>query len=354
MRVVLKQRKGKKGTSLFLRYWNPDLKKYDHEFLKFKLSNDPNRKQENKELLRQAEMIKIQKEQDLTASQMGTASLMRKKTPFIDYFSSVKKNKGWDNVLFHLKDFGRRKTSMYLVNEDFLKELRDFLLNRPGVSRNTANNYYSKVKACLNMAMKEKVISYNPAKNIDGIKLENKLVESLTTKEIELLIKTPLKDKELKRSFLFSVFTGMRYSDIRKLTFGEIDYSKNEIRFGQKKLNNLTTVIPLSKQARQLSLENVPLGTIPISSMLVFPDMGTPSHVNGGLKKWCPLIKKRLHFHLARTSFATNVYERTEDVYAVSKLLGHTNISTTQKYLKVSSKKLSQVVENGLGHIKIK
>jgi len=354
MRVALKQRKGKKGTTLFLRFWNPDLKKYEHEFLKFKLSNDPNRKQEDKELFRQAEMIRIQKEQDLTAQQMGTAPLMKKKMPFIDYFVSVQKNIGWKNVLFHLKSFGRRNTPMYQVNEDFVKDLRNYLLTRPKVSSNSANNYFAKIKACLNIAQKEKVISYNPAKNIDGISLIPKKIESLSDKEIELLSRTPLKDTETKRAFLFSCFTGMRYSDIKKLTFGEIDFVKNKIVFGQKKLKGLQTEVSLIQQARELALANIPAGTTPISSMLVFPDLGTPQKVNSDLKKWQPLIKKRLHFHLARATFASLLYEMTEDVYAVSKLLGHQQIGTTQKYLKVSSKKLSSVVQNGLGHIKIK
>jgi len=352
MRVLIKEREGAKGTSLFLRWWNPSRKKYEHEFLKFCLTGN---KVEDKERRRLAEVLRIKKEGELIADSFGTVPFETKKTPFIDYYKQVKKNKGWEKVLCHLITFPRREIPLNQINENWVREIRDYLLTRPGVSQNSAHYYYTKIKTCLNVAHRERIIDYKFHDNVDPIKVIQKKIDALTQTEIELLAKTPMKTKggmETARAFLFSCFTGLRYSDIRKLTFGEIDFVKNEIYLVQQKTGSIVT-IPLLQQAKDLALKNTPKGTTPLPSNLVFPDFSAPVNVNRDLKKWNKSIKTSIHFHLARASFASNIYEKTEDVYAVSKLLGHSKISTTEKYLKVSPKKLQTVIQTALGNFKI-
>jgi len=93
---------------------------------------------------------------------------------------------------------------------------------------------------------------------------------------------------------------------------------------------------------------------MPHPSMLVFPKLGTPQRVNTDLKAWNKLVKPSMHYHLSRTTFASNIYEATEDLYAVSKLLGHQDVGVTQKYLRVSGRKLKNVVHVALGNFNIK
>lgn len=70
-------------------------------------------------------------------------------------------------------------------------------------------------------------------------------------------------------------------------------------------------------------------------------------HVNTALQKWCASagIKKKITFHCARHTFACLLIELGEDLYTVSKLLGHRNITTTQIYAKVVDKKRRNAIK---------
>lgn len=353
IRVLLKWRRNDLDVSLYLRWWNSGLKKYEHEFLPFRIMNYPPKTQEDKERWRQAEITRNEKEADLLSSFTGSASLSKKKTPFISYFETINKNLGWKSTLFHLKNFPRANTLLYHVNEDFVIDLKNFLLTRCNLSPNSANCYFQKIKACLHIAEEDKIINNLSWRRIGNIKVARKKIEALTQVEFELLAKTPLKSRGTARGFLFSCLTGLRYSDTKKLTFGEIDFTKNEINLTQKKTGNVVG-IPLVPAAKDLALENIPAGTLPHSSSLVFDDLGSPQTVNRELKAWEKLVKPKMHYHLSRATFASNIYEQTEDIYAVSRLLGHQNVGTTQQYLRITGKKLKNVVQIALGNWQVR
>jgi len=388
MRVRLMKRKGKKGTTLFLRWWNNGDKKYVHEFMRFHLSNEEGRREEDKELLRQADLKRIEKEQELTSQNYGIGKFNRRKTPFITYFESVIKNKGWHAVQTHLNNFPRKNTPVCDLDETWLNDFKNYLLSLPKVKTSSANRYYAIMKACLNVAVREKVLLRNPSTDVEPIPSPSKPVTSLTMREVETLAATtPL--TITKRAFLFGCLTGLRYSDIKDLTYNDINWETKEIIKTQKKTGNVV-VVPLVEDAitlmsntdkiltksekktlRQIKDAGIDkgiitaetrvgewarktisgIGTMPDS--LVFPDLPNPQKVNKELKTWNKLIYKRMHFHLSRSTYASLAYEKTNDLYAVSKLLGHRRVATTEKYLNITSNKLRGVVENSVGMIKI-
>jgi integrase len=380
MRVRLMKRKGKKGTTLFLRWWNNPDKKYVHEFMRFHLSNDLNRKEEDKELLRQAELKRIEKEQALTSQYYGIGHFNRRRTPLVNYFETVKKNKGWNAVLTHLKTFNRMNTPICDIDENWLKDFRGYLLSLPKVQRSSANRYYAVMKACLNIAYKEKVLSRNPSKDVEPISSPAKPVESLTQREVEMLAKEESLTTT-QRAFLFACLCGLRYSDLKDLSYNHIDFGKNQILKTQVKTGTVVKAFLLPDALRLLNHELSPFDKLRLGikdttnrnketmvetfkkaaekleanpKQLVFPDLGSPQQVNKELKRWQPFfINKRMHFHLSRSTFASLVYEATNDLYAVSKLLGHKRVATTEKYLNVTPNKLKGIVENSVGKIKI-
>ena len=159
----------------------------------------------------------------------------------------------------------------------------------------------------------------------------------LTYDELKALANTPCEIPVLGNAFLFSASTGLRWSDIEKLTWHEVQHSKEMgyyIRFRQKKTKGLET-LPFSENAFNLLPKQEP------DMDLVFGNLKYSAWYNVKLKQWIMKagISKNITFHSARHTYATLQLTLGTDIYTVSKLLGHKNISTTQIYAKVIDEK---------------
>lgn len=135
-------------------------------------------------------------------------------------------------------------------------------------------------------------------------------------------------ERETLRVFLFSCFTGLRFSDLKSLTQNEIfDY---KIRKKTHKTGELV-YIPIPAQARLL-LTN--LNKIEKDEHIF--KIGDNSHFNKSLRKAAKKLgfHKHLHCHLARHTFATTCITLGIPLPATSKLLGHRNLDTTLIYAK--------------------
>ena len=93
--------------------------------------------------------------------------------------------------------------------------------------------------------------------------------------------------------------------------------------------------MPISPQALEFC------GTPQKPNQLVFEDLPDPSWISRPLKKWLETagITKKITFHCFRHTFATLQLSNGTDIYTVSKMLGHTNVKTTQIYAKVVDEK---------------
>jgi len=141
----------------------------------------------------------------------------------------------------------------------------------------------------------------------------------------------------LKRMFLFSCLTGLRWSDIEKLKWSEIQHSENLghfIRFRQKKTNGAET-LPISDEARELLEEQGE------PDKKIFTGLKYGNWNKTHIKDWMTEagITKKITFHCARHTYATLQLSLGTDIYTVSKLLGHKNLKTTEIYAKVINEK---------------
>ena len=157
----------------------------------------------------------------------------------------------------------------------------------------------------------------------------------LTIDEVKKLAETECDYPKIKNAFLFSCLTGLRRSDIIKLTWGEV-YQQGEytrIIFKQKKTGG-QEYLDISEQAAAL------MGERKSPEVNVFPDVLSPSCTNHALQVWVARagINKDITFHCGRHTFATMMLDLGTDIYTTSKLLGHKNIGTTQIYAKVLDK----------------
>ncbi len=310
----------------------------------FEKAKTETEREHNKETRMLAENIRAQRQLEFQADVYGFVSAQNKKKDFIGYFKKLAEGKlqgsksnyeNWLSVLKYFKEFTNEVCRFGDVNEKFCLDFKDFLLSQERISQNTASSYLDKFKVAVRSAFDDKLLFTNPAKRIKSIKQTETQREFLTVDELQKLAETPFQYEDLRRASLFSVLTGLRYSDIEKLTWSEIQHSKEQgfyIRFRQKKTND-TETLPISKDAFEL------LGETSKPDEKVFRD----------LKYWqCAYlddwttnagIDRKITFHSFRHTFATLQLTLGSDIYTVSKMLGHKNLTTTQIYAKVIDEK---------------
>lgn len=210
-----------------------------------------------------------------------------------------------------------------------------------GLSQNSKVSYFNKLRACINQAYDERIIPVNPLRGIEGFKAAEVKRDYLTLEEVKQLAATPCRYPILKRAFLFSCLTGLRKSDIQKLTWSEVqkfgDYTR--IVFKQKKTGG-QEYLDISSQAEKY------LGERGNPEDPVFTGFTYGAWTSLELQRWSMAanINKNLTFHCGRHTFAVLMLDLGADIYTVSKLLGHKELATTQIYAKVLDKNKQNAV----------
>lgn len=217
------------------------------------------------------------------------------------------------------------------------------------VSADTCNTYTRRIKRLLEIAYKEKAISAVP--EIKALPISSKERTYLDDIEVEKLWASHNEDS-LKMAFLFSCYTGLRFSDIRILKWDAVqDGCIHLVIEKTKKKKKHPISIPLADRALQL-IEKAREKAQDSEYLFVLP---TNQACNRRLKTWVKQIgiNKRVSYHVARHSFATNTLDKNVELYTVSKLLGHSDISTTQIYAQVTMRQKKEAI-NRLESGKIK
>ena len=278
----------------------------------------------------------------------------RQQIDFIEYFLKVSKDRhrnssqsiivNWNRVGELLKLFTNNQPLPFSqINLSKAEEIRRFMLTAPcggnkkgTVSHNTAATYYSIFKAGLKQAFIDGYLTVDISAKIKGIQDQESRREHLSVEELNILAEIPCDRPILKRAALFSALTGVRHCDIQKLKWKEIQVVGEQVRlnFTQQKTKGVE-YMPISEQAYQLC------GEPGKPEQLVFEDLPDPSWISGPLKRWIKSagITRNITFHCFRHTYATLQLAGGTDIYTVSKMLGHTNVKTTQIYAKVVDEK---------------
>ena len=331
--------------------------KRTYEFLKLYLvpETDAQAKAKNKNALQAATALKSQRIMDIANGKAGLQKANRSKVLFSDYmkaYRGIKQAKGRseehakqiDNLCNHLHAYGIDKVELSDVDKKICLGFIQYL-NNTDLSQGTRYKYFSMLISALNYAVKEGYIPFNPTnqiKNEDRIKRAESHREFLTVDELKSMMATPCKNEAVKNAYLFSCFCGLRISDVRALKWGNIymDAGQLRIRIIVKKTNR-ELVLPISDEAKAFMPEREEKQ----DDEQVF-NLPTLPHANIVLKKWAADagVNKHLSFHTSRHTFATMGLTAGADLYTVSKLLGHTDVSTTQIYDKIIDKKKDEAV----------
>jgi site-specific recombinase XerD len=308
-----------------------------YEFLRLYLTKD---RTNNKDVMKLAESIRAKKELEINTQEHGFVPSFKKRIKIVDYYESITRKKDPDkstsyySTLAHMKRWGKGDTPMAAVNENWIEKFEEYL--KPIVCENSILTYFNSLKAVFNQAIKEKLIGVNPFTYFRKMKKPEVEKSFLSVEELKILAKTESDRPEIKRAFLFSCYTGLRLSDVQKLTWESVQGDKLDFR--QQKTSGFE-YLPLNQTAQELifSKGKKILG-MPESKVFNLPSQQT---ITLALKRWTEKaeISKKVTFHTARHTFATVALTQGVDLYTVSKLLGHTDIKNTQIYAKIVDEK---------------
>lgn len=317
-------------------------------------------KQKNRETLSYAETILAKRRVQIQNKEFGFAQDFANETYFYEYYEALtaqrlgKESRGnwsnWKSAMLHMLAYDPqlKKRKFSEIDSRWVQGFKDYLENnayawccRHGrvkdhpLSRNSKVSYFNKLRACINQALEERIISVNPMLGIEGFKAEEGKRMYLTIDEVRLLAQTPCPYPNIKRAFLFSCLTGLRRSDILKLTWGEVHEQSGFTRiiFKQKKTGG-QEYLDISQQAAGL------MGGRGKPNEHVFTDIHSPECTNDTIRLWVARagIQKDITFHCGRHTFAVMMLDLGTDIYTVSKLLGHRDLTTTQIYARVLDK----------------
>ncbi|WP_370862030.1 site-specific integrase [Parabacteroides faecis] len=351
-----------------------------YEFLKLYLIPEKSKvdKEVNRKTLELANAIKAKRIVELQNNEHGfKANTTRSKVnliKFVLYLADEQLAKSGNKRSYyytlhslakHLDAYAGSKITFAKVNTEFVKGFIVYLRTATNfnyenskkkpkdeiLSQNTQYNLYKKFAWVICKAMQADILVVNPLSKLDNSdkpKPEEGQREFLTIEEIKRLMMTPCKDDMLKRSFLFCCLVGLRYSDVKHLLWNDL-----------RKDNNGETILRLrivkSKRYEDFPVSREALKWLPeergADEDFIF-SLGKNDNSNRKLKKWCTSagITKKISFHCSRHTAATLNLSLGNPIEVVSKLLGHTKISTTQIYAKIvdENKKVAVRKQDGI------
>lgn len=350
--VNLRRKPMKNGkASLYLDYYpavrNPQtMKMTRREFLGFYIYDKPKNaieREYNDEMMMKAELIRCKRQTAVINEEFGFTDKYKQMMNALDYFHKIAIKKG-DKYLFayaHFEKFVHGKCTFGDITVDLCKKFAEYLTtahslrhNEQKICQNCAAAYWSTFRAMLKQAYLDKYFKENLNDYLESMEDEEVHKEFLTLEEVQRLANTPCKFDVLKRASLFSCLTGLRISDIENLTWDKIELGSDGgywIRIKTIKTGTEAT-LPISNEALELCG--------PLGEGKVFKGLKR-SMIQVPLRRWIidAQIEKHITFHCFRHTYATLQVAAGTDIYTVSKMLTHRNVSTTQIYADLVSAK---------------
>lgn len=310
----------------------------------------PIERQQNKETLELAKKIRFERGQQLLEQGEGYRLKKDSNINFLDWM--------WSYYEAYTKGDKRHIKRAHDVFIDFLnatpeykkyaKRLKPEQLDKEMIEAFTEylqhrfrgegpHTLYARFKKIIAAAVDKDVMRKAPCHGI-SITIDNGSLKKdvLSMDEIKQLITCHYQGESvnIRRAFLFCLRCGLRFCDVKDLTYSNVDFSNRLLKFEQAKTKGHSSassvVIPLSDGVLEL------IGKPSIEGNrdeLIFP---LPSHTMclKALRHWCKRagIDKHITWHCARHSFAVNILNNGANIKTVAALLGHSGLKHTEKY----------------------
>lgn len=338
-------------NSLYLDYYPPircksTMKLIHKEYLGIYVYQEPQneiQRDYNQEMLYTAEGICAKRIQSIINEEYGFLDKHKMKGDFLEYFKGIanKKYGKWVVCYRHFERFVNGSCKFGEVNIDLCRRFGEHLLSstlikndKKRMMQNSAAGYFSTFRALLKVAFRDKMIRENVNEYLDKIDYADTKKEFLTLDEVKILSNTPCEYPILRKAAMFACFTGLRLSDVLALKWVDIVPATDGgycMRIRTEKTNTEAT-LPISDEALEFCGER--------GNDKVFKGFQR-SMAQHALRRWIKQsgINKNITFHCFRHTFATLQIAMGTDIFTVSKMLTHKNVSTTQIYAQLVNEK---------------
>lgn len=247
-----------------------------------------------------------------------------------------------------VRSLGEEDIPLTAISIEFFEDYRLYL-KREGYAPATINSHLCWLSRLMYRAVSQGTIRFNPFEEVKYEVVERK-PRFLSKGDVSKLLAFPLQDEgaELsRRMFLFSVFTGLAFVDLRGLRASQIETNSEGKRYIRKarqktEVESLIPLHPIAEQILALYTKEQSRGDYKI-----FPDTMSDWKLLSRLKAVglaCG-IRTPLTWHCARHTFGTLTLEAGVPIESIAKMMGHSSIASTQIYAQVTDQKIAKDME---------
>lgn len=228
-----------------------------------------------------------------------------------------------------------------------------FELEKNGKSNATVSRNIASIRGFFQYLFKEGLVGSNPTEKIEPPKAEKKLPEILSLEKVELLLNQPsetdakgIRDKAMME-LLYA--TGIRVSELIALKITDISLALEYIRCGKSR----ERIIPIGSKAVEALQKYLDEARFKMvhndTENALFVNCNGHAMTRQGFWKILKSYSQKANIteditpHMLRHSFAVHLIENGADLQSVSEMLGHSDVSTTQMYMKMQKGKLREV-----------
>lgn len=251
----------------------------------------------------------------------------------------------WERCVTYLEEFmeltqNTKDIPIKEVSRGFIQDFEHFLRMTKQTANNTTVRYLRYLKNVMQYAMAHKWVSEDP---FVGKRFKRTVAERefLTEPELQAMMNVDLHEfprlETVRDTFVFCCFTGLAFCDIKSLQWSDIEKDRDGnmwIRKSREKTGELS-IIPMLEVPRQIADKYVN-HPVAVSTGVVLP-VCSNQKMNAYLKEIADLAKitKPLTTHIARHTFASLSLNNHVPLESIQKMLGHSDIKTTQIYAKI-------------------
>ena len=247
------------------------------------------------------------------------------------------------NLRQFIESRGMKDIAFSDITEEFAESFKVFLKKELGHRNGHVNHCLCWLNRLIYIAVDREVLRANPIEDVAYERKEAPKLRHISRSELKRMMETPLPDPMMelaRRTFIFSSLTGLAYADTRALHprhIGTTSEGRRYIRIRRAK-TDVEAFIPLHPIAGQiLELYNPtdddrPVFPLPVRDVLWYEVHGMGVALG---------MKENLSYHMARHSFGTLMLSSGIPIESIAKMMGHTNINSTQVYAQVTDRKIS-------------